>query len=419
MTATCTSKVVDQLQLMTGILFLKPFNVFWPDANGMRRRTAFIHVRITNHVQSVLNGTVGLLIKPYKSSGQRKQFIVFGNSRVAIEAIYEMTRQFLNKHKYHGDLVLITGPMMKEQKFFYTDLFLNKTPPQNAEKSLASRTLDVVGCFATRALGSAGWDGKDVYNVVSIDLPTCILSLRQELGRCGRHEGANGETDKYMMIFSLRSIIYLIRRMYSPDDPNNPTATANQILTREQYRSLLWDNIIQVLQIFALPKECLHAALERRLANPYSDVDNMAVPIPPCKSMCDYCSGYYNKGLFPKVVHANVKRMLIDVFTGANSVLIPTIDDSFVKAIQKYPNARRFLFASKGRTKPELRMCKKLVILLLASKIITYRIYYDDSDLEKIKPIILARLNATDDGILYLNDDSAWALIPSKAALSE
>jgi hypothetical protein len=111
--------------------------------------------------------------------------------------------------------------------------------------------------------------------------------------------------------------------------------------------------------------------------------------------------------------------MFINVFTGTNSVLIPTIDDSFVKAIQKYPNARRFLFASKGRTKPELRMCKKLVILLLASKIITYRIYYDDSDLEKIKPIILARLNATDDGILYLNDDSAWALIPSKAALSE
>jgi hypothetical protein len=37
----------------------------------------------------------------------------------------------------------------------------------------------------------------------------------------------------------------------------------------------------------------------------------------------------------------------------------------------------------------------------------------------RIKPIILARLNATDEGILYLNENSAWALIPSKAALSE
>eukprot|EP00978_Attheya_sp_CCMP212_P045944 scaffold366972_cov63-Attheya_sp.AAC.1 len=76
--------------------------------------------------------------------------------------------------------------------------------------------------------------------------------------------------------------------------------------------------------------------------------------------------------------------MLIDhVFTGAKSVLIPILDDTFVKAIQTYPHARRFLFASKGRSKPELRICKKLVILLLAAKIITYRIYFDDSDLEK------------------------------------
>eukprot|EP00978_Attheya_sp_CCMP212_P030618 scaffold113201_cov65-Attheya_sp.AAC.1 len=36
MTATCTSKVVDQLELMTGIFFLKPSNIFWPDATGMR-----------------------------------------------------------------------------------------------------------------------------------------------------------------------------------------------------------------------------------------------------------------------------------------------------------------------------------------------------------------------------------------------
>eukprot|EP00978_Attheya_sp_CCMP212_P030619 scaffold113201_cov65-Attheya_sp.AAC.2 len=88
---------------------------------------------------------------------------------------------------------------------------------------------DVVGCFATRAVGSTGWDGKHVYTVVSIDLPTFILSLRQELGRCGRHAGANGQTDQYMMIFSLHSVVYLIHRTYAPDDPNNPVTTADQI----------------------------------------------------------------------------------------------------------------------------------------------------------------------------------------------
>jgi hypothetical protein len=112
-----------------------------------------------------------------------------------------------------------------------------------------------------------------------------------------------------------------------------------------------------------------------------------------------------------------VKKALVDIFTGPNSTIMPTLDKSLVLAFRNYPKASRFLFASKSKSRPEPRTINKLILMLLASEMITYRIHYDDEDEDKAKPIILARLNSSNDGSLFIENEAAWSRIPSKAPL--
>jgi hypothetical protein len=112
---------------MSGITFSKPTNIFWPNSIGMMRRTAAIRLHVTTHVQKTLNGQSRHVSGKYKSIPTRRmQFIVFGNSRLCLEQYHVAIKDFFEHNQFHGDLVLIiTGPMLKEQKFFYTNLLLS------------------------------------------------------------------------------------------------------------------------------------------------------------------------------------------------------------------------------------------------------------------------------------------------------
>jgi hypothetical protein len=126
--------------------------------------------------------------------GPRHQWIYFCNSQNELESARVKVKKHLNEKDYDGDVVLITGPMTTDQKFYYTNLFLNSSNPidngamepvENDEKLFKP-----IGCMATHGLGSAGWDGPDVHYVFSPDLPTDICSAAQEKGRVGRRDGA-------------------------------------------------------------------------------------------------------------------------------------------------------------------------------------------------------------------------------------
>jgi hypothetical protein len=62
----------------------------------------------------------------------------------------------------------------------------------------------------------------------------------------------------------------------------------DQILSLSAHRAQLWSGIVDMMRVFIIPQECLHAALERRLANPYC---GEVVEIAPCSNLCDYCDG--------------------------------------------------------------------------------------------------------------------------------
>ena len=82
-----------------------------------------------------------------------------------------------------GDIIQITGNMYREQKLFRTDLFLNMdhvidldiAPTDGIGFHISG--FDARGCLATRSLGSAGWDNKNVRLVFSIDFPDMCWRL--------------------------------------------------------------------------------------------------------------------------------------------------------------------------------------------------------------------------------------------------
>ena len=62
----------------------------------------------------------------------------------------------------------------------------------------------------TCSLGSVGWDGKSIYTFFSCDFPTSKLSVAQEKGQAGWHEGSSPETDQYIVCGNLWSYVLLV-----------------------------------------------------------------------------------------------------------------------------------------------------------------------------------------------------------------
>ena len=174
MTASATKMTLDQLSVLTGYKFLQ-HNVFWPGPELMAQRQQGLSFSITNRPMAKVKRELKLLYQQAALSGERKQWILYSNSRVRLERCQESICSFLDDNGYPGDTVLITGPLSREQKFHYTNLFLN--PTVAAEVSDA---FDAVGALLTRPLGGAGLDGIYIHLVMSLDFPTNLLSLIQE-----------------------------------------------------------------------------------------------------------------------------------------------------------------------------------------------------------------------------------------------
>ena len=177
MTATCDRDLLGQLEILTGLTFLV-HNIFWPDVIGMQQRRQRISYMPSNRAM----GTITPLITGLMRKQDGSQFIIYSNSRVRLESAHLRLLSSLDAVQplCKRDVILITGPMSKEQRFHQTHLFLEYEPASDPT------AYHPVGCTTTRALGSAGWDSSRITSVYSVDFPTDPLSIVQEKGRAGR-----------------------------------------------------------------------------------------------------------------------------------------------------------------------------------------------------------------------------------------
>jgi hypothetical protein len=151
MSATCNNATVEQLTLLTGFTFTAD-NVFWPSILGMQQRRQRISFLPSNQAM----GTFSPLVKDVMACNGTQQCIVYSNSRAKLVNIHNALHDALDAehHLHQCNVVLITGPQSKEQKFHRTKIFLlgydNSLIDGNAFNAICGMT--------TRALGSAGWD---------------------------------------------------------------------------------------------------------------------------------------------------------------------------------------------------------------------------------------------------------------------
>jgi hypothetical protein len=189
MTATLNQTIMSQLENITGFTFQRQ-NVFWPTVPLMLEPKVQMTFRYTPMPMLMLKKQ----LEPLYKADERRQWLLFANSRKELENDHLKTRQFLDVANLPGDIVMINGPMFREQKFFYTNLFLNPElvditallhGDDDSNNVLVDRdviTFNAIGCLATRSLGSAGWDGENVRLVFSVNFPMDLCSCTQEKG---------------------------------------------------------------------------------------------------------------------------------------------------------------------------------------------------------------------------------------------
>jgi hypothetical protein len=162
---------------------------------------------------------------------------------------------------------------------------------------------------------------------------------------------------------------------------------------------VLWLPFISttVLDLFVLADDCLHCLLACcRLANPHLPTSD--VGLPPCPTdapQCSCCNGNL-ASQFPKLLKAGVQ----------------TLGNSLIRAIRQHPLSNNLMFGWSASNKPEPRHLKKVALMLVAAKILGFRIHFSDDDQEKKHPIVVARLLKNDlTNGLALHSDEHWTKI--------
>jgi hypothetical protein len=206
MTATTTAPMIRHLQLITGLSFNRS-NIFWPSPIGMQCRSVCIKVRLNASVLNFVHKSIHPLCLSTTAS---KQWLLYGNSRFTID------------------------------------------PPAVAPPIV--NLFKPIGCIATRALGAAGWDGRNIFLGMSCDLPTDLCSVIQEKGRAGRRSGSLPTKNSYEVCVSLQSYTYLLCRIHlAPTDEHVATEggyvpiSSTDIVTLLEYQTQQVHDLFSVL----------------------------------------------------------------------------------------------------------------------------------------------------------------------------
>ena len=184
MTATANMAILKRLSGITGLTF-KPQHVYWPPAPSMYDPRANIEVQYTDQPIRSLRRYFDLL-QIGQAGVPKRQFLIVANSRAKIERTHADVQQYIDSQSHiQGDVLLIVGTMYREQKDYYTNLFINPTVYDNLVMSSAPAgmrfDLDnfcAIGALVTRSLGSCGWDDPHLHLVHSHDKVREIVRLR-------------------------------------------------------------------------------------------------------------------------------------------------------------------------------------------------------------------------------------------------
>jgi superfamily II DNA helicase RecQ len=404
MTATCTKSIVETVERIVGFMFDKDSNVFWPQPDEMQHRQVLLDVQYSTQALHVFKKRTRNLLK----HSSLEKYILYSNTRATVDRVSPKLCEWIDANGFKSDLLKIVGTLLREQKFYHIRVFCrslrgNKLVFDEGCRE-DKRPFNPQILVATSGAANAGIDDPEVHGVCRLEFPPSIIDVNQEKGRAGRRSHAKPSSDWYLLCFSLESYVVLLKRLHD-------TPAANKQIP---YFKTQEADMQDCLTAFILPQHCQQAWMEVKQSNPYVPLSRHPVA---CLDACAYCLGRY-KTMFPTLIRSGVQTVFLQLYFGEHPMKNrPTIDKELVDAIKSYPGSNRLLFGINSNKKPEPVLIKKMIMMLLAAKILRYVTERKESTppgkftMSVFGSLAFVSGNATK---LALNDPSYWTLLPLK-----
>ena len=175
-TASCTSEMFTQFKKLTGLEFYPDnCNVFWPDSNGLMKRSIYTKVVYSNRPLMSFLSSVG----PTIGNNPDHRFVFYANSRSLIEKSADKYGEWLDKlTTFQSDYLKIVGTMKKEEKFYAMKLFCSKRP--TGCDLVRDEIFNPQVLFATSGAANCGIDNENIYCVFRAEIPPSCEDMVQE-----------------------------------------------------------------------------------------------------------------------------------------------------------------------------------------------------------------------------------------------
>jgi len=335
MTATISASWLLLFKKMTKLTFL-PCDILWASANEMSRRDVKMAFFVGD---SILKAMRGSLINFLKSS-TTKTAILYCETPKSAMSLKISIDELMDVESIDGDCIVIHGQLESYTKFYQAKLFTGA----HDDGVLKPRVL-----IATSGCANAGIDSPHVHWVLRQDMPPSVLDLFQEMGRAGRRTIKTFGDDHYIVIFSLSSFAYLIRRAHNQvDDIIKPFVTSKKEKTQ-----MSMDALMEVLKVLVLDFGCKHRQIECLLGRP-SAMETVELSLGPCRLACPTCqSRSVYEHVFTPICRLGIQNILLHHFSKLGRLMLvapksanPTKGLSFIQWFRKQPKLSETVYGS-------------------------------------------------------------------------
>ena len=127
MTATCSNLMLGDIERLTGYALERQH---WPSPSMMSHRSVGIDCKYTHHHFRLLKTTIQRAVRPSPSRPNiNHKVISYTPARTQAKSTSECLGDYLDTTaNFHNlDIITLVGTMTKEEKAFYTHLFLSDT----------------------------------------------------------------------------------------------------------------------------------------------------------------------------------------------------------------------------------------------------------------------------------------------------
>ena len=251
MTASFNVTLQLFLEKMCG-LSIRPDSTIWADARSFEKRNINIDITLSKQRMKIIKETLCEELKTNLSS----KAIVYTSIATSSISIQDEIDSFLDKSpEIVGDTVLINGEMEPEWKYVSAQRFTEQN--DHVEDLVSNNQFNARILVATSGCIGAGLDSSDVHVVIRDGIPSSILDLIQEMGRCGR--GVNSSTGQnnaghFHIVINSKTIEYLIIRIFEEDDSlsEEETLLLDTICSKKEREMFELNSLLLVMRLVFL-----------------------------------------------------------------------------------------------------------------------------------------------------------------------